>query len=173
VTRPEHRALEGHSIADLAGDRDPLDAFFDLALAEDLDTVFSAQLVNADEDELTPLLRHPCGVIALSDAGAHLSFLCDAGYGCTFLGHWVRKRQAFTLPEAVRKLTSIPATIYGLLGRGRIAEGYAADLLLFDPARVAAPGRAASAICRRAPADDTRYPSASPASGSMDAHRRR
>jgi N-acyl-D-amino-acid deacylase len=99
TSRPEHRALEGQSIAELAAGRDPLDAFFDLALAEDLDTVFSAQLVNADEDELTPLLRHPCGVIALSDAGAHLSFLCDAGYGLHLLGHWVRERQVFTLPE--------------------------------------------------------------------------
>jgi N-acyl-D-aspartate/D-glutamate deacylase len=137
AARSENRRLEGRTLAEIAGGRDPVDVFFDLGLAEDLDTVFSAQLVNADEEKLAPLLRHDCGVIALSDAGAHLSFLCDAGYGLHLLGHWVRDRKVFTLEEAVRKLTSIPATIYGIKGRGRLAEGYAADLLLFDPATVA------------------------------------
>jgi N-acyl-D-aspartate/D-glutamate deacylase len=137
AARPENRGLEGRTLAEIAGSRDPVDVFFDLGLAEDLDTVFSAQLVNADEEKLAPLLRHDCGVIALSDAGAHLSFLCDAGYGLHLLGHWVRDRKVFTVEEAVRKLTSIPATIYGIKGRGRLAEGYAADLLLFDPATVA------------------------------------
>lgn len=132
------RAAEGRSIAELAAvaRRDPLDYFFDLGVDEDLATVFVAQLVNADEDRLEPLLRHDCGVIALSDAGAHLSLLCDAGFGLHLLGHWVRERRSFTLVDAVRRLTSLPAEIYGIHGRGRIAPGQAADLLLFDPDRV-------------------------------------
>ena len=138
AARPENRALEGRSIADLAAERggDPLDVFLDIALAEDLETGFLARLVNADEEKLAPMLRDDCAVIALSDAGAHLSFLCDAGYGLHLLGHWVRERGTFDLPTAVRKLTSVPATIYGIPGRGRLAPGYAADLLLFDPATV-------------------------------------
>lgn len=129
------RAAEGRTIAELAaaGQRDPLDYFFDLGLEEGLATVFTAQLVNADEAQLEPLLRHDCGVIALSDAGAHLSLLCDAGFGLHLLGHWVRERRSFTLAEAIRRLTSAPAEIYGIRGRGRIARGFAADLLLFDP----------------------------------------
>jgi N-acyl-D-amino-acid deacylase len=132
------RAFEGRTVAEFAEalGKDPLDAFLDLALAEELGTVFTAQLVNADEDRLEPLLQHPCSVIALSDAGAHLGFLCDAGYGLHLLGHWVRRRGAFTLGEAVRQLTSLPAELYGIAGRGRIAPGHAADLLLFDPAEV-------------------------------------
>ncbi|BBK42179.1 amidohydrolase [Allostella vacuolata] len=136
---PANAALEGRSIADIAAaaGADPVDAFFDLAVSEDLATLFSAQLINADEDQLEPMLKHGNGVIALSDAGAHLSFLCDAGYGLHLLGHWVRDRGAFTLEEAVRQLTSKPAAIYRIPDRGRIAVGGHADLMLFDPARVA------------------------------------
>ncbi len=130
--------LEGRSIAELAAERDadPVDLFLDLALAEDLETVFSAKLLNANEDRVEPLLKHEASVISLSDAGAHLSLLCDAGYGLHLLGHWVRERGAFTLGEAVRQLTSVPADLYGIEGRGRIAVGAHADLLLFDPERV-------------------------------------
>jgi len=71
--------------------------------------------------------------VSLSDAGAHLTYLCDAGYGLHLLGHWTRARATFTLPEAVRELTSRPADLYGIAGRGRIAPGAQADLLLFDP----------------------------------------
>jgi len=132
------RALEGKSIAELArvAGIDPLDAFFDLAFAESLDTAFVGKFYNSDDDGVQPLLQHPAGVVALSDAGAHLKFLCDAGFGLHFLGHWVRRRGAFTLEEGVRRLTSDPATRYRIPGRGRIAPGAAADLLLFDPATV-------------------------------------
>jgi N-acyl-D-aspartate/D-glutamate deacylase len=76
------------------------------------------------------------GVITLSDAGAHLGYLCDAGFGLHLLGHWARETGTFTLQEAVRRLTSHPADAYRIPGRGRIAPGAAADLLLFDPATV-------------------------------------
>jgi N-acyl-D-aspartate/D-glutamate deacylase len=75
-------------------------------------------------------------VVALSDAGAHLKFLCDAGFGLHLLGHWVRERGAFTLAEGVRRLTSDPARKYRIPDRGRIEPGAWADLLLFDPATV-------------------------------------
>jgi N-acyl-D-aspartate/D-glutamate deacylase len=74
--------------------------------------------------------------VSLSDAGAHLTFFNDAGFGLHLLGHWVRERQAMTLADAVRRLTSQPARIFGLKERGLIREGAAADLLLFDPACV-------------------------------------
>jgi N-acyl-D-aspartate/D-glutamate deacylase len=75
-------------------------------------------------------------VVALSDAGAHLKFLCDAGFGLHFLGHWVRERGAFSLEEGVRRLTSDPAAKYRIPERGRIGPGAWADLVLFDPATV-------------------------------------
>jgi len=80
--------------------------------------------------------RQPASAIALSDAGAHLSFFCDAGFGLHLLGYWVREREAMTLAEGVRRLTSEPAEIYGIRDRGRLSVGAWADLLLFDPLRV-------------------------------------
>jgi N-acyl-D-amino-acid deacylase len=139
VKHAAHRALEQQSIADLAQrqGKDPLDTMLDLALDENLDTIFTAQLLNSDEAAVARLLNHPHSLISLSDAGAHLTFFNDAGFGLHLMGHWVRDRGVMTLPEAVRRLTQQSAQIFGLLGRGVLREGYAADLLLFDPATVA------------------------------------
>jgi len=82
------------------------------------------------------MLRDPNASISLSDAGAHLTFFCDAGYGLHLLGHWVRALGALPLEEAVWQLTGRAAEIFGITGRGKLAPGLAADLLLFDPATV-------------------------------------
>ena len=130
--------LEQRSIAEIAiaTARDPLDVVLDLALDEDLATIFTAQLLNSDEDAVGRMLNHPNAIVSLSDAGAHLTFFNDAGFGLHLLGHWSRERGAMTLAEAVRRLTAHPADVLGLEGRGRIRGGDAADLLLFDPKTV-------------------------------------
>jgi len=135
---PQHAAYEQRTIADLAREagRDPLDFWLDLALAEDLDTVFVALTLNSDEEAVGRMLRHPASLVSLSDAGAHLTFFNDAGFGLHLLGHWVRERRVLTLAEAVRRLTSEPARLFGIPDRGVLAPGNAADLLLFDPATV-------------------------------------
>jgi N-acyl-D-aspartate/D-glutamate deacylase len=131
---PENAGLANRSIAEIAGEqrRDPLDVMLDLGLEEDLQTGFLGQFFNAVDAGVAELLRHPAGVVALSDAGAHLMYLCDAGFGLYLLGHWVRERGLFDLPEGVRRLTSHQAGLYGIPDRGRIEEGAFADLLLFD-----------------------------------------
>jgi N-acyl-D-aspartate/D-glutamate deacylase len=131
-----------HSIAALAREagRDPLDFFFDLALEEGLATQFVGKFFQNDDAGVAPLLKHRAGVIGLSDAGAHLIFMCDAGFGLHFLRHWVRETGAFTLQEGVRRLTSDAADKYRISDRGRIAPGAWADLLLFDPATVGVSG---------------------------------
>jgi N-acyl-D-amino-acid deacylase len=133
-----HRALEQRSVAEIAAEqgRDPLDAMLDLALAEDLGTTFTAQLLNSDEGAVADMLNHPHSIVSLSDAGAHLTFFTDAGFGLHLLGHWVRDRGAMSLPEAVRRLTNQSAQLFGMPQRGLLREGFAADLLLFDPATV-------------------------------------
>ncbi len=138
VARPENRRYEGRSIAALAAEagKPPLDWLLDFALSEDLDTVFTAILLNTDEEAVGRMLRDPNASIALSDAGAHLSFFCDVGFGLHLLGHWVRERKALSLEEAVWQLTGRPAEIFGIEGRGRLAPGHAADLMLFDPATI-------------------------------------
>jgi N-acyl-D-aspartate/D-glutamate deacylase len=126
------------TIADIAREagHDPLDALLDLGLEENLDTGLIGRFFNAVDEGVEPLIKHKAGVIAVSDAGAHLVYLCDAGFGLYFLGHWVRERGAFDLSEGVRRLTSHQASLYGIPDRGRITIGACADLLLFDPATV-------------------------------------
>jgi N-acyl-D-amino-acid deacylase len=138
VQRAEHRALEGRTIGELArhSGRDPFDVFLDFGLDGELDAMFDCKLFNTDENEVRKLLCHPHAAVALSDAGAHLSFLCDAAFGLHLFGHWVRERGDLTLPEAVKRVTSDVATAYRIEGRGRITPGAWADLLLFDPATV-------------------------------------
>ncbi len=139
AARPENRQLEGLNINQVAErqGKDPIDVFFDLSADEGLETIYTAGLMNSDEDEVEKLIREPGSLVSLSDAGAHLRYLCDAAYGLHFLGHWVRERGSFDLADAVRRLTSLPADLYGLKGRGRIVSGAHADLMLFDPATVA------------------------------------
>ena len=125
---------EGVSIKDLAksAGKDPLDYFFDLPVDQQL----IGKLFQNNDAGVAPLLRHEQGVVALSDAGAHLIYFCDAGFGLHFLQHWVRETGTFTLEEGVRKLTSDPARKYRIPGRGTLEVGKFADLLLFDPQKV-------------------------------------
>ena len=122
--------LDGVPLTQLADD--PLEFLFNLPL----DTQLIAKLFQNDDAGVAPLLRHRAGVLGLSDAGAHLIYFCDAGFGLHFLAHWVRDTGTFTLEEGVRRLTSDPARKYRIADRGRIEPGQWADLLLFDPARV-------------------------------------
>ena len=131
----KNRNIENCTLAELAREHhtDPLDFLLDLALEENLDTTFLSVLLNSDEDAVTRLLTHSCSSIALSDAGAHLTFFCDAGFGLHLLGHWVRDKQIMPMEQAIHRLTGQPAAIYGIRDRGHIKAGAYADLLLFDP----------------------------------------
>jgi N-acyl-D-aspartate/D-glutamate deacylase len=134
VARSENAGYEQKSVADIAEreGRDPLDVMLDLAIAEDLKTVFTAELLNTDEDAVGRMLNHAHSIVSLSDAGAHLTFFNDAGFGLHLLGHWARDTATMTLGEAVRRLTAHPAAVFGMRERGLLREGFAADLLLFD-----------------------------------------
>jgi N-acyl-D-amino-acid deacylase len=125
---------EGISIKEHArrAGKDPVDYFFDLPTDQQL----IGKLFQNNDAGVAPLLRHEQGVVALSDAGAHLIYFCDAGFGLHFLQHWVRETGTFTLAEGVRKLTSDPARKYRIPGRGRIEAGCHADMILFDPSTV-------------------------------------
>src|SRR5258706_6000814 len=138
VAQSARTEFEQRSIADIARalGKDPLDCILDLALEENLDVVFNAMLLNSDEEAVGRMLRHPSAMVSLSDAGAHLTFFNDAGFGLHLLGHWVRSRGVLTLAEAAWRLTGQPAGVFGVRNRGALKAGHAADLLLFDPAKV-------------------------------------
>lgn len=131
-------SLEGESVADIGrrDGREPLDVMLDLALAEGLQTLFTAQLRNTDPEAVGRIVADEHAHVALSDAGAHLTFLSDVGYGLHMLGYWSREQRALSLERAVYKLCGHPAELFGFSDRGRLAPGLAADLMLFDPERV-------------------------------------
>jgi len=144
VADQAHAEQEGRSVAELASAKgvDPLDWFLDFGLEENLDTVFSSVLLNSDEAAVGRMLGDPYSTIALSDAGAHLTFFCDAGYALHMYGHWVREVGLMPLEQAVHRLTAHQADIYRIPDRGRLKPGAWADLMLFDPKTVArAPNR--------------------------------
>ena len=138
VAKPEHKHLEGRNVQELAeqAGKDPLDFTLDLACAEDLSTMFVAMLLNSDEDQVARALCDPNATIALSDAGAHLAFFCDAAFGLHLLGHWCRDLGVLTLEQTVHHLTGRIAQIYRIPKRGLLKPDYYADLMLFDPSSV-------------------------------------
>src|SRR5215470_17204262 len=131
-------SLAERRLGDVAAERGihPVDLMLDLALASDLETRFRLAILNTDPAVVAELLVHPATMIGLSDAGAHASQLCDACAPTELLGTWVRERGVLSLEEAVRRLTSQPAEVFGITDRGRLAPGLAADVTVFDPATV-------------------------------------
>ncbi|OJZ73954.1 amidohydrolase [Mycobacterium paraffinicum] len=98
--------------------------------------VATSNLQGNSLDTVGKLLHRDDVVLGLGDGGAHYGMICDASYSTYFLTHWARDRASgrFTVPEAVRELTSVPARIAGLGDRGRIGVGYKADLNVIDHA---------------------------------------
>jgi N-acyl-D-aspartate/D-glutamate deacylase len=127
------------TVAEVARQRgvDPVEAMIDVALEQEFDVFFVQDIVAQEDDGLLELMRHPRTAMGFSDSGAHVSQIFDASIYTHLFGYWVRARQALTLEEAVRMVTSRPAHIWRLRDRGRLAPGLAADITIFDPATVA------------------------------------
>ena len=140
VGRPELSGHVGRTLEELAAaqGKRPVDAYFDLGIADGLETRFQSSTFNFDPAGIERLITDDRCLIGLSDGGAHVDFICDVGYATALLDLWVRKRRALTLEKAVHKLTQVPATVFGIPDRGVLAEGKVADLVLFDPDTVSA-----------------------------------
>ncbi|HZR80478.1 MAG TPA: amidohydrolase family protein [Candidatus Binatia bacterium] len=157
VARPENRALEGRKVAQLAAERgvDVADAMLDLSVAEQLETEFALKnFLHVDPEGVTAILSHRLIHIGASDAGAHIAQFCGAGDTSYLLARWVRDLKAFTLEDAVRRLTGDLADAFGIRGRGRIQPGLAADLVIFDPDRI---DRGSEDFVRDVPGGANRY----------------
>ena len=135
AVKSENQKYAGKTIEELGKMRnqDPLDAFLDLALEEDLGTVFWNANNGGDANAMGEILRSPYVLVGTSDAGAHVQFGADFGYGTVLLGLWVRERRVMSLEQAIHKFTFYVASIFGLPGRGLLRPGYAADLAIFNP----------------------------------------
>jgi N-acyl-D-aspartate/D-glutamate deacylase len=132
VTNPALKSLEGKNVQEVAEMRgaDPLDTFLDLALEDGLNIQYTMQQYH--EDGIQSLITDPRTMIGLSDGGAHVDMLCDAGYATYLLGNWVRKREAIPLEFAVKRITSEPANFFGIRERGQLKKGWKADVAIFD-----------------------------------------
>jgi N-acyl-D-amino-acid deacylase len=125
------------TVADLAAQRHlhPVEVMLDLMLANE-DQVFVQPLVNESPDDILDMLRHPWTLTTFSDSGAHVCQEMGSSLQTHMLSYWVRARQAFTLEQAVRKLTFDNAAAWELNDRGLVRTGFAADLVLFDEEKV-------------------------------------
>ncbi len=138
-----NRGLSGRVVDDIAAERgqEPFAALVEICAADDLRTVLWP--MPTDNDPASWAMRaeawqHEDVLLGGSDAGAHLDRMCGAPYTTRFLGDCLRGRKLTSLEQAVKMLTDDPARLFGLRERGRIEEGFHADLVLFDPERIAA-----------------------------------
>ena len=132
---PKNRGLRGQHIAEIAKaqGKHPLDAFLDLAVEENLETVFSLGEINMDAEAVAQILGSPYAVVGLSDGGAHVQFHSNVSNPTRLLGYWVREKGIMSLELAVRRLTFDSASAFGIYDRGLLQPGMAADLVIFDP----------------------------------------
>jgi len=138
VHTPALEVYRGKTVLEIAAMRGtrPVDAYLDIAIADALQTHYQGALFNYDQAGVERLVTEDRFLIGLSDGGAHVDVLCDAGYATALLDIWVRQRQALTLEQAIHKLTAVPAALFGIPQRGTLAVGQVADLVLLDPATV-------------------------------------
>ncbi|MGH9091866.1 MAG: N-acyl-D-amino-acid deacylase family protein, partial [Acidimicrobiales bacterium] len=137
---PENAAYEGRTVGDVAAERgqSPFDAMLDVVVADELRTGLRPPIPESDEDWAlrAKVWQDPRAVVGGSDAGAHLDTMCGAVYSTSLLGDGVRRRHLLGWEDAVRLLTDVPARLYGLRDRGRLAEGWWADVVVLDPEEI-------------------------------------
>jgi N-acyl-D-aspartate/D-glutamate deacylase len=134
----KNQGLKGKSIRALATAQGKriIDAFLDLVVEENLDTVFLQGENNVDNEAVSKILNYPKAIVGLSDGGAHVQFHGGYGYSTRLLGYWVREHGIMPLEQAIRRLTFESASVFGIFDRGLLRPGMAADITIFDPETV-------------------------------------
>ena len=127
--------MKGKTIREVAREQEKglIDAFLDLVVEEQLETVIRHATGNVDREVMTQILNYPKAIVGLSDGGAHVQFHGGYGYSTHLLGYWVREQQVMSLEKAVRRLTFDSASTFGIYDRGLLHPGMAADITIFDP----------------------------------------
>jgi len=157
VVLDRNRELVGRRLDDIAAERKttPAELLVDLAIEEDLGTWFiRSEIGHVDAEAVGSLLAHPYVHVGASDGGAHVGSFATYGDTGFLVSRYVRETGALRLEEAIKKITSDTATIWGLPDRGLVREGYAADLVVFDPATL---GRGPEVASDDFPGDGIRW----------------
>ena len=135
VSKPQNEKYLRRTIADIAGElgKTPADTMLDLALEEQLKIKFRWENKSEKWDQsVRESMKHPSMLMGVSDGGAHLDRDDGADWSTYFLYYWVREKGFWTLEEAVRQITHVPAMVAGFTDRGLLAPGMAADIMIFD-----------------------------------------
>ncbi|MEZ5559925.1 MAG: amidohydrolase family protein [Pseudomonadales bacterium] len=132
--------FEQPTMAELAAARGvhPVELMIDLSLEHDFKIFFRQPIANENQDHVLEMMRHPRSMVTFSDSGAHVAQIMDSSLQTHLLSYWVREKQAFSLEQAVRRITYDTATMWGFHDRGLLRRGLAADLVVFDPATIGA-----------------------------------
>jgi N-acyl-D-amino-acid deacylase len=141
VENPKLKSLQGRRLKDVAEERGVAmhEAMMDIARDDNLETFFLLTEEvdpNADEGPAERILKSPASIVGISDGGAHLQTFSGADYPTYFLKHWVQEKKAFSLEEGVAALSSRVADFCGITDRGTLEVGKAADMIIFDPAKI-------------------------------------
>jgi len=135
----EDQGKLSRSVADVAVERGvhPVEAMLDLGLESEFGVFFFQPTSNDNPEDVQRILDHPRTVMTFSDAGAHVSQIINASLPTHLMSVWVRDREVYSLEQAIRMLTLVPASLWGLADRGLVREGFVADLNIIDPRTVA------------------------------------
>ncbi len=131
---PETKPFENLTVAEVAQrtGKHPVDAMLDLAVADDLRTVFYAEPANVNRDALREIIGHPWIIPGVSDGGAHTKFFTGGRYPTEFLSRIVREEEMCSLEHAHWRLSALPAHCAGFRNRGTLVEGAPADMVVYD-----------------------------------------
>ena len=134
VAQDRNFKYEGMTIADIAKNegKQPLDAFLDLAIEEDLETEFGHPAGSVDDETRAAHIKDPYVHISNSDGGAHTRFLTESMWPVYFLSHWIRDRELMTLEQAHYKISALPAWFSDFNNRGTLRIGDWADIIVYD-----------------------------------------
>ena len=132
--RDRNHKYQGMTISELAKavNKKPLDAWLDLAIDEDLETVFRHLVGERPIEETERLIKSPYTHISVSDGGAHVRYLTIATWPIYFLSHWVRDKEVMSLEQAAYKMSAYPAWLAGMKERGMLRIGSWADIIVYD-----------------------------------------
>lgn len=110
----------------------PVEAFIAIMLERDGHALVNWPFLNDDLDAVAAMLRHPHTVMGLADAGAHVGLIMDSSQPTFLLTHWVREQGLLSVSEAIRRLSSGPAQLFGMTDRGALVPGAHADVNVID-----------------------------------------
>ena len=126
---------EGYTVGEVAEreNKHEIDAFLDVAVAGQLRVGFATPMIMTPPESMKDIATGSVSLPGVSDGGAHTKFVTTARYATEMLGYWVREHEIMSLEEAHWRLSYYPAMAAGLKGRGSLAEGMPADVIVYDP----------------------------------------